>query len=201
MKSIHEIPLTQFHRDVDAFIFDNCQGFESIIVSPSNIFGLGSGPFNTRSQQIPMMIKASLKYGYAGAIGKGINSWSHVHIEDLADFYFLLLEEALLGKASTGKDGFYFVESGEDYRKDITSKIGEELFKRHLIKQAEPVEYKLDELETYFGGWDWTISSNCRVRADKAKELGWKPNAGRENIYDSIKGEVDVILAAQKEKK
>lgn len=47
-------------------------------------------------------------------MGKGRNIWNNVHVEDLADFYVLLLEKAIAGEASSGKEGgWYFAENGE----------------------------------------------------------------------------------------
>jgi len=195
LETIHSFPLTQPHRDVDSYIFDNCQGFESIIVCPPTIYGLGTGPFKHLSVQIPMLIKAYIKYGYAATIGKGLNVWNNVHIEDLADFYLLLLEKALSGKASTGREGWYFCESGENYLKDVVAEIGKSLYDYKLIQQAEPVQFKPEEVDKYLGSYGWQgIASNSRCKADRARALGWKPSGTRGTIFDNIKAEVQAVL-------
>jgi nucleoside-diphosphate-sugar epimerase len=203
MESIHALPITQAHKDVDQYIFDNCQEYESIIVAPPTIYGVSTGPFNTHSQQIPIMIKTSLKFGHATNVGKGINVWSHVHVEDLADFYFVLLEKALLGQACIGKNGWYFCETGDHFIKDLVELIGKELHARKLIPNAEPVTVKTEEVEALYGGpYVWmAISSNSRSRSDAARDIGWKADPARESIYDSVKGEIDWVVANAKPSK
>jgi len=202
MESIHGLAITQPHKDVDQYIFDNSQSFESIIVSPPTIYGISKGPFIRQSQQIPLLIRGFIKYGKPATIGKGINIWNHVHVDDLADFYFLLLEKALKGEASTGKDGWYFCESGEHYLKDLVAKIGEELFKRNAIQQAEVVEFKPEEVDVYLShhAW-WSIGANSRSRAERARALGWKPSSKKQSAFESIGPEVETILAAEQAKK
>ncbi len=195
MNEIHELPLQLPHRNVDDYIFQNSQGIQSIIICPPTIYGVGTGQFKRVSQQVPGLIKAFLGFGYTATIGNGTNIWSHVHIEDLANLYLLVLEKALIGQAATGKDGFYFCESGEHAWKDIVARIAKELSKHNAIKQAEVGKYTTEEVDKYFGMIGWIgIGSNSRSSADKARKLGWKPKAGRISVFDSIEKEVEVIL-------
>jgi len=201
VKAIRALPPTQIHKDVDSYIFDNSQEFDSIIVAPPTIYGIGTGLYNRYSIQIPLMVRGFLKFGYAATVGKGMNIWNNVHVEDLADLYILLLQKSLDGKASTGKDGWYFCESGEHYLKDVVAKIGEEMFKRKAIKQAEPVEFTPDQVEEYLGKSGLSvIGENSRCRADRARELGWKASGKKGTIYDCIKEDVEFILNEEKKK-
>lgn len=149
IETIHTIPATQAHRHVDSYIFDNNQGFESIIVAPPTVYGLGTGPFNRLSVQVPSLIRRYLKQGYAAVVGQGLNIWSQIHVEDLAEFFVFILQKALEGKAATGREGWYFCENGEEYYfKDLYGKIGDALYTRKLIDQAEPsVQFKPEEVE------------------------------------------------------
>jgi len=202
MESIHALPIMQPHKDVDTYIFENNQNFDSIIVAPPNIYGEGAGPFNRHSIQIPALIKGFLKAGKAGTIGKGINIWNNVHVDDLGNFYALLLEKALEGKASTGKDGWYFCESGEHVWKDIYVKIAEELYKHKAIQSTDLIEFTQEEIDTLFGDMAWhALGSNSRSKADRARQLGWKPDEKNPNVFDTIEDEVIAILEKEKEKK
>lgn len=110
------------------------------------------------------------------------------------------MQKALEGKASTGKDGFYFCESGEYYQKDVVAKIGTELYKHKAISQAEPVQYTTEEVNEYLGKVGWVfLASNSRSKSDRARELGWRPTRG--TIFDSIEAEVEVILKEPKDGK
>ena len=92
------------HKWVDAYIFENCQKIDAIIIAPTTIYAIGSGPFSKISQQIPTLITKFLEFGSAATVGKGINLWNDVHIEDLAELYILILTKALEGKADTGPE-------------------------------------------------------------------------------------------------
>lgn len=198
IESIHAIPITQLHRDVDTYIFENSQNFDSIIVAPPTIHGIGTGPFKRISQQIPKLISTYIKYGKAATLGKGLNVWNNVHVEDLGDFFALLLQKALEGKASVGKEGFYFCESGEHQLKDVVAKVGEVLYKRKLISQAEPVQWTTEEVNEHLGQYGWlAIASNSRCKSDRARALGWKPTGTRGSVFDSIEAEVDYVLNEQ----
>jgi len=198
MDEIHAPPLQLPHRNVDDYIFQNSQGIQSIIICPPTIYGVGTGQFKRLSKKVPGFIKAFLGFlgfGYTATIGYGTNIWSHVHIEDLTNFYLLVLEKALIGQASTGKDGFYFCESGEHAWKDIVVRIAKELYKHNAIKQAEIGKYTTEEVDKYFGMIGWIgIGSNSCSSADKARKLGWKPKNERINVFDSITQEVEVML-------
>jgi nucleoside-diphosphate-sugar epimerase len=107
---------SRYHREIDEIVLQaGQQGLKTAIVCPPTIYGIGKGPVNIRSQQIPILIKQSLKRGKVFQIEKGTNSWSSIHVSDLAQAYQLLIEQALEpdgGKATWGEEGYYFVESG-----------------------------------------------------------------------------------------
>jgi len=186
------------HHEVDTFIFENSGAVQSMIVCPPTIYGISKGPFNNISQQVPGLIKAFIQFGHTATIGNGSNIWNNVHVNDLASFYVVLLEKALAGEASTGKEGFYFCESGEHAWKDVVAKIAEELYKRKIIEKAEVGKYTTEEVDQYFGTLGWVfIASNSRSRADRARKLGWKIDGLNGSILDCIGAEIDVILAKQ----
>lgn len=201
--AIHAIPLEQIHRNVDNYIFENSTNFDSIIVAPPTVYGLGSGPFRRLSMQVPRLIQCHIQYGRAATLGKGLNLWNNVHVEDLADFFVLLLQKALEGKASTGKEGIYFCESGEHQQKDVVAKIGAALYKHKAISQPEVVQFTAEEVDKFGGGlYGWLgIASNSRCKAERARALGWKPSGTRGTILDSIESEVEFILAQKKQEK
>ena len=198
IEEIRALPSSMPHHEVDTFIFESSGAVQSIIVCPPTIYGISKGPFNNISQQVPGLIKAFIQFGYTATIGNGSNIWNNVHVNDLASFYLLLLEKALVGEASVGKEGFYFCESGEHVWKDVVAKIAEELNKRKIIQQEEVGKYTTEEVDQYFGMLGWVfIASNSRSRADRARKLGWKVDGSNGSILDCIGGEIEAILAKQ----
>jgi len=192
---IKALPVTQIHKDVDDYIFANNEGYEAIIVAPPAIFGDGTGPVNQRSIQIPVIIKGFLKAGKAGSVGKGINIWDGIHINDLTNFYALLLEKALEGKASIGKDGWYFCETGFYAMGDIYKKVAEELYKQKAISSPDVPEFTPEEVEKIFGKFGWTgLGSNSRSTANRARQLGWKADPTNPGVLDTIADEVKFYI-------
>lgn len=194
MKSINALAITQPHKEVDKYIFDHCKHIDSLIIAPPTIYGTGTGPFNKHSIQIPKLIEVYLQIGQAATVGKGLHIWNAVHIEDLADFYFLVLEKALEGKADVRNEGWYFVESGEYRHSDLTKKIAQVLLKKKLIKTDTVREMTKEELDKYIEGpFMFAVGSNSRCKAERSRKLGWKPV--KKDIFSSIEEEVDTLVA------
>jgi len=196
MDSVHAIPISALHKDVDSFIFENVDHFNSVIICPPTIYGLGIGPFNKHSVQIPMWIRAYSKVGHVATVGKGENYWNDVHIEDLADFYVLVLEKALAGEVEFGKNGWYFCESGEHRLGDVVAKIAEAMNKYGGFKDSSVRPFLKEEVDSLLGdigGW-LTTGGNSRCKSDKARALGWVAKNNFGTILESIDPEVKTIL-------
>ncbi|KAJ3268739.1 hypothetical protein HK104_005289 [Borealophlyctis nickersoniae] len=169
---------------------------------PPLIYGKGTGPFNQRSMQVPWMIRGSIKTGKAIHIGKGANIWSHVHVQDLARAYLVLLD-ALLGgdpRAGVNADGYYFVESGEHNFKDLAQAIAGALKKNGGIGDGEMQGLDENGAKELFGDlWQlaWgALGGNSRARGDRIRDLGWKPTAPA--LFDEVEGDVVAILQEKK---
>lgn len=193
MKSIHALPISRPHKEVDQYIFDHSENIDSAIIAPPTIYGLGTGPFNKHSIQIPGLIRTYVKLGQAGNIGKGLNIWNNVHVEDLADFYILLLENIFEGKADVRKDGWYFAENGQHTLSDLTKKIAEILLKKKLIKTATVRELTDDEINKHLGILALFIYTNSRGKAERSRKFAWKPKKG--DIFSSLEEEIDTLIA------
>lgn len=78
------------HRDVDLEILQaDKEGYvRGYLITPSTIYGMASGKFvdaglqNKHSIQMPALVIASLGRGQAGMVGKGLNLWPNVHVDD-----------------------------------------------------------------------------------------------------------------------
>lgn len=150
------------------------RGVRSVIICPSLIYGIGTGPAQ-HSIQVPWLIELAVKSGVAKHYGPGENIWSNVHIEDLVDLYRLALDAAPAG-------AFYFAENGENAMKEICNAIN-----RKLGVHSGTVAMSLDEAIREWGenGAQNTMGSNSRVRAVRArKELGWRPH--RPSLIDEV---------------
>jgi nucleoside-diphosphate-sugar epimerase len=136
----------------------------STVIVPSLIYGYGAG-INKHSIQVPFLAKNALEMGAVQIVGRGLNTWSNVHIDDLVEMYLLALERAPAGS-------FYFAENGEASFSDVADALSRRL--------SLPT---IERLPAYTAVRRWgmaralfTFGSNSRVRSVRArKDLDWRP--------------------------
>jgi nucleoside-diphosphate-sugar epimerase len=142
------------------------KGCRPVIVCPSLIYGLGLGA-DPHSTQVPLLITLAKKRGRATHAGPGENIWSNVHIDDLVALYALAIEKAPPG-------AFYYAENGENSMRDLCEAIN-----RMLGFAGAPSAMSMEEAAAEWseGTAEYTMASNSRVRAARARQFGWKPQA------------------------
>lgn len=149
-------------------------GVRAVVLCPTMIYGSGRG-VHRESIQVPRLIEVARKYGVARHVGRGENTWSNVHIEDVVSLYLLALEKAPAG-------AFYFAENGENSYREIAQAISRML---GFGGSTQPMPMSEAIVEFGEGAAQFSMGSNSRVRALRARrELGWKP-AGR-SLLDEI---------------
>ena len=150
----------------DVILSHRDKGCRPVIICPSLIYGLGHGAA-PHSMQVPLLINLARKRGCAAHAGPGENIWSNVHIDDLVTLYALAIEKATAG-------AFFFAENGENSMREICEAIN-----RMLGDEAAPSAMSMEEAIAEWGEGlaEDTMASNSRVRAVRARQLGWKPKA------------------------
>jgi len=136
----------------------------SVVLCNPLIYGRGLG-LHPDSVQIPALAEQARRSGTARYIGRGLNIWSHAHVEDVADLYLLALDKAPAGS-------FYFVENGEASFLDMAGAIAS------ALGLGPAQSWTVDEAIAAWGYQRavFSLGSNCRVRAGRARrELGWRP--------------------------
>ena len=148
------------------------QKIRSVVIRPSLVYGRGHG-LNPHSIQLPRLIELARTYKVARHVGRGLNVWSHVHIDDLAALYLLALGEAPAGS-------LFYAENGEASWQAMASAVG-----RLLGFGAQTRDWPVEEAIREWGPSAITsYGSNSRVTALKARKmLGWQPN-GRALLDD-----------------
>jgi nucleoside-diphosphate-sugar epimerase len=142
------------------------KGCRPVIICPSLIYGLGHGA-GPDSVQVPLLISLAGKRGNAAHAGSGENIWSNVHIDDLVTLYARAIDTAPAG-------AFYFAENGENSMREVCDSIN-----RMMGFAGPPAAMSMAEAAAEWGEGtaEDTMASNSRVRAKRARQLGWKPNA------------------------
>lgn len=140
------------------------RGIRSVVIRPTLIYGRGRG-LNPHSVQLPRLIEIARRHGVPRHVGRGLNVWSHVHIDDVVDLYLLALERA-------PACSLFFAENGEASWKSMAAAVG-----RLLGLGDETKDWPLDEAVAALGiGAVTSYGSNSRVTSVKARRmLGWDP--------------------------
>jgi len=140
------------------------KGVRSAVLCNTLIYGHGALPRD--SVQLPRLLKQARKSGIVRHVGRGLNIWSNVHIDDVVDLYLRALEKTEAG-------AFYFVESGEASFRDMSTAIA------RALNLGEPQDWPLDEAKEEWGYEmaSYGLGSNSRVRGQRARtQLGWQPH-------------------------
>lgn len=213
---INSLPLEQPHRPVDAIILDINErnpNIETVIISPSTIFGQSDGYDKIVSVQIPYLIALSVANDQAFSVYSGKYIWNHIHIKDLGDLYMLILDKLINGsKIPKGREGYYFgsyINQNEDsitekptdiehYWSDVSEAIAKNLYDRKQISKNVLAQLKPDEVVKLaegdeFAPYYW--STNSRSRGENGIKTGWKPKyLDAKYFWDSITEEVDYFI-------
>ncbi|KAE8444805.1 hypothetical protein EG329_014265 [Mollisiaceae sp. DMI_Dod_QoI] len=175
-----------------------------ILMMPS-IYGIDTNPLHEFCH-VPILIRAALKLGQVPVAGSGSGIWDHVHIKDVAGCYEFILNAILEGReVPSGKEGIFFVETGEHSWRELAERIADAGVEIGALQTREVRELGLDEATEVLGrGWrliaeiGW--ASNSRTRADKARELGWKPQYSRKDWETHFAADWEAILESNKTK-
>jgi nucleoside-diphosphate-sugar epimerase len=140
------------------------RGIRSTVICNTLIYGHGRGPHRD-SIQLPALADQARKSGIARHVGRGLNIWSNVHIDDVAELYLLALNKAPAGS-------FLFAENGEASFRAMVGAISERL------GTGAPQPWSVDDAVKKWGFERavYALGSNSRVRGRQARALtGWAP--------------------------
>lgn len=133
-------------------------GVRAMVVRPPMIWGHGG------SAQIPALIQSLRSTGSVCYLGQGLNLYSHVHVDDLAEVYRLALEKGVGG-------ALYHAVAGETSWRSIAESIA-----RTAGKSTRSIT--IDEAREVWGDFRgplfFGVSSRSRAVRSRA-ELGWVP--------------------------
>ena len=117
-------PYTQRQTDLTVIELGLQVGVKTYIIMSPLIYGIGTGHFNKVSIQIPTMIRAAVEVDQVEVIGEGEGIWDHVHVEDVAMLYEILVVKILAEEElSSGKKGIYFSESGQHTWRELAEEL------------------------------------------------------------------------------
>jgi nucleoside-diphosphate-sugar epimerase len=129
-------------------------GVKTYILMMPSIYGIGTSPLHEFCH-VPILIRAALKLGKVPVVGDGSGIWDRVHINDVAGCYEFVLNQILVGQdVPSGKEGIFFVETGEHSWRELSQRIAEAGVAIGGLKTTELLSISLDEAaETLGRGW------------------------------------------------
>ncbi|WP_340317905.1 NAD-dependent epimerase/dehydratase family protein [Rhizorhabdus argentea] len=142
-------------------------GFRPMCIRPSLVWGNGG------SQIIRDFYHSAKATGSVCYIGRGLNVYTNVHVEDVAVMYRLMLERGVAG-------ALYHAASGEASYGVMAREIA-----RHLGvgTRSVTIEQGIDIWDKFMAGV--VLCSCSKVRAPRARsELGWAPHEDRLDILE-----------------
>ena len=167
------------YRNVERIVIDG-EGskVKTAVVCPPTIYGVGRGPGNQRSDQVPEMTRCTLERKQAFHVGAGENSGSNICIHDLSNLYVKLVEAAAEGggSATWNKSGYYFAENGEHAWGQVSKAIAKSALEQGLLSSDEVATVHDHEADKMMKRGAVLWGGNARCRAVRGRGLlGWVP--------------------------
>lgn len=142
-----------------------------------------------RSRQAYELAKVILTQKMIPIIGSGKARWNQVHVADLSDVFLRLVDAAVKQRLDAelwGAKGYYLVESGEFYWKDLAGLMGRKAVEMGLVPKDIKEEPLSKDKALEIAGFEavsWGL--NSRAKGERAaKLLGWK--ATRPSLEDTV---------------
>lgn len=181
------LPDIAWHREVDKIVLALGTGpvakegkVKTAIVCPPHIYGVGRGPLNKRSINIPNMAKMALERGKGFKVAQGENIWHAVHVYDLSELYLMFAESVVSGdgKLTWGAEGYYLAEQEEFVWGELAEKIAKIVHEKGWIKTADIDAVPVEEIRREFPARYRSWGANSRGKAIRAEKLlRWKCDA------------------------
>lgn len=202
LAAYHALPVTQPHKNVDDIVLEAGKRGKiiAVIVAPPTIWGIAEGVFNVHSIQVPYYVKGCIDTGEGLVLGRGLNTWSLIHVKDLVTGFLTILQAVLDGKIpSNPLDRYYFCENEEYEQGQVASEVTRLLYEQGKVKDPKPRSLVWKEVASKVAGDTYNpigmTGGNSRSRAVLMRKLGWSPKrGGNKEFIESIKGEVDYIV-------
>ncbi|KAJ5699688.1 hypothetical protein N7536_002701 [Penicillium majusculum] len=169
-------------------------GVNTIILSSCQIMGNGSGSWKKDSFGHGY-VKTVLGRGKGFIVERGENVWSWCSVRDVASAIVFVLDKIITGSSDIeyGKDGYYFVQTGEvsfrEQAQAVATKL-QQLGKLDTDAIDELSVPQATEIHPY-AGLLWGAS--CRSRADRLRSIGWSP---QETDWKALMDETVVAVTA-----
>lgn len=122
----------------------------------------------------------------------GTNLWNNVHIRDLTELYLLVLDKALVERATgtltTAADPyerFYWGSVATHQWGNVAQELAKILYKKGVVDSDKALSVPANEVPA-------SVASNSRTVANRGLKGGWKPH--HPSLEDTLEEDVDGVL-------
>lgn len=159
---------------IEDFVRASAQsGVRAIVVRPPMIWGNGG------CRIISDLYHSARKTGAACYVGRGLNVYTNIHIDDLADLYSRALDSGVAG-------ALYHAGSGEADFREMARAVADAL---GVSTRSINVEEAMEIWDRFMG--KIVFPSCSRTRSPRARaDLGWTPDPARCDILDECRNPV-----------
>jgi nucleoside-diphosphate-sugar epimerase len=142
-------------------------GVRSIVVRPPLVYGHGG------CKVISDLYHSARQTGAVCYVGRGLNAYSSVHVDDLVNLFNLALIRGVAG-------GLYHCVGGEATFRSMAMTIADGL---HVGTRSLTVAEAQEVWDKFTGTTVFSSCSRCRSPVARS-QLGWKPTRERSNILE-----------------
>ncbi len=159
-----------FRCETERMVRDAAEhGVRSMVIRPPLIWGNGT------NNVIAAIYESARKTGAVCYMGAGLNLYSNVHVDDLAEIYRLAIEKGVSG-------ALYHAVSGEENYRSMAERAAREM-------GVATRSINFGEAKTLWGDFLALIAfAMCsRSRSPRSRlELGWQPKPDRLDILEEV---------------
>ena len=114
----------------------------------------------------------------------------------VSKFYRILFDAIVSGKQPpSGRNGYYFLESGEYKQLTAVEFIAKGLYARGKVVSPEAVQLSESEVDPKLYKLALVgMGTNSRARGERGRQLGWNPPQTTEDFYAGIQADIDYWL-------
>ncbi|KAM5354140.1 hypothetical protein ACJ41O_000790 [Fusarium nematophilum] len=132
----------RLHARIEQRIVHRAEALRSkcALVSLPVMYGKGRGMSTPHSKVFEQYLRAVMSHGRPFTVNDGLNTMSKAHVSDASAALLLLVDEALRGEASVaswGRNGYYFVETGESSFLDDAKELAEALYEKGIVNSTQ----------------------------------------------------------------
>ncbi|KAL9565045.1 hypothetical protein ACKAV7_010815 [Fusarium commune] len=176
------LPDDALHMNVDRAILraaSETPYLQAAIVCPPLIYGVSCNEHVTRERSAARQYVVDiLKRGKGFFIKDGKARWNTVHINDLAQLFLLLVENAAQGggNATWGPEAYYFAENGDVCFGEFATEVSRVAFEKGYISTLEMDRLTVEEGKQAAAFTTMMTLYNARSKAVRARKLlNWEP--------------------------